>query len=94
MLRGAGMNHRKGYSAQAMPELAVKIRTTPSNSRITTKGMSHHFFSWRANFKNSLSSDHMSFLKLTFHRGSGNGEMYHARRAWADVICAFPDYAI
>jgi hypothetical protein len=76
MLRAAGMNHKKGYSAQAMPELAVKIKIAPSNSSTTTSGMSHHFFSWRENLRNSLNNDHMIFVKLAFQAGSGNGEIF------------------
>lgn len=59
-----------------MPELAVKIKIAPSSSSTTTSGMSHHFFSWRANFKNSFSNDHMIFVKLAFQAGSGNGEIF------------------
>src|SRR5208283_3487861 len=44
-----------------MPELAVKIKMTPSSSSTMMSGMSHHFFSCLANFKNSLNSDHMVF---------------------------------
>jgi hypothetical protein len=35
-----------------MPELAVKMRIAPSNSRRMISGTSHHFFSCLANLKN------------------------------------------
>src|SRR5260370_28505818 len=59
ILRSAGMHQKSGYSAQAMPELAVKIKIAPTSNRTTMTGTSHHFFSCRENFRNSLSSDHM-----------------------------------
>src|ERR1039457_7523598 len=67
------MNQRNGYSAQAMPELAVKIRIAPSSSSTTMSGMSHHFFSWRENLKNSLRSDHMGCCEFRFCSAAGKG---------------------
>ena len=65
MWRGADMIQRNGYSAHEMPELAVKTKMTPSSSSSTLSGMSHHFFSWRANLQNSLRSDHMAQTQFT-----------------------------
>src|SRR5437899_2987991 len=42
-----------------MPELEAKIRMAPSTNNSTTKGISHHFFSCRANSRNSLNNRHM-----------------------------------
>jgi hypothetical protein len=56
-----------GYSAQAMPEVAVKMRIAPSTSRRTTSGTSHHFFSWRQNLRNSLNNDHMLCRQFRVH---------------------------
>src|ERR1700744_4366930 len=58
--------HKNGYSAHAMPEPAVKTKITPSNSKMTMSGMSHHFFSCRANFKKSLRSDHINDGMILF----------------------------
>src|SRR5438034_1122139 len=52
--RKPGMDQNSGYKAQAMPELEAKIRIAPRTSKRTTSGINHHFFSWRANSKNSL----------------------------------------
>ena len=39
-----------------MPELDAKTRIMASASRITTNGISHHFFSREQNLKNSRTS--------------------------------------
>src|ERR1039458_7028606 len=64
------MNQRNGYSAQAMPELAVKIKIALSSNNTTMSGMSHHFFSCRENLKNSLRSDHMICFENWIHARS------------------------
>src|SRR5438309_206863 len=42
-----------------MPELEAKIKIPPSTSNSTTSGISHHFFSCRANSRNSLNRRHI-----------------------------------
>jgi hypothetical protein len=64
MLRGAGMDQKIVYIIQEIPELPPKMMTTPNSSSSKTSGISHHFFSWRANFRNSLKSDHMRFCEI------------------------------
>src|SRR5215471_17931421 len=59
--RSPGMDQKNGYKAQAMPELEAKIRIAPSTNKSTTRGMSHHFFSCRANSRNSFNSRHMRY---------------------------------
>lgn len=71
------------------PELAAKIKMAPINSSMTTNGMSHHFFSWRENFKNSLKSDHMIFVKLAFSTESGNGEIFYQARQLGKAVLIF-----
>ena len=38
------MNQKKGYNAQAMPELEAKIKMAPKTTSITTSGMTTTFF--------------------------------------------------
>ncbi len=58
-----------------MPELEAKMRMAPSNTSKTTSGTSHHFFSCRANRRNSLSTRHMTELtvKILQPRGKAKG---------------------
>lgn len=42
-----------------MPELEAKINMAPKTSNTTTNGINHHFFSWRANSRNSFNKRHM-----------------------------------
>src|SRR5438552_8805895 len=40
------------------------MRTAPNPNKMITRGMSHHFFSCRANWKNSLTNDHIERKRL------------------------------
>src|SRR3974390_1918842 len=44
-----------------MPELEAKIKIAPNTTSSTIKGTSHHFFSCRANSRNSFNRRHMSY---------------------------------
>src|SRR5215469_16023786 len=100
------MTQKKGYSAQAMPEPAVKTRIAPSNSNKTTKGISHHFFSCRENSRNSLNSDHMERFhsnnllqynnpKRSYRAGkatsTGSARVWRARQPTPDPLPGKPD---
>src|SRR6266705_4887546 len=47
-----------------MPELEAKMRIPPNTSNTTTSGINHHFFSCRANKRNSFNKRHMASCKL------------------------------
>jgi len=47
-----------------MPELEAKIKIPPNTNNITISGISHHFFSCRANSRNSLNKRHMLTCNL------------------------------
>jgi len=55
-----GMNQRNGHSAQAMLELAVKIKMAPSSNNATTDGMSRHLFILSGKLSNSA---HMGWFE-------------------------------
>jgi hypothetical protein len=52
-------DHMKGYNRGAKTDPDEKTINAPKASRITTKGISHHFFSCFKNNRNSLPSCHM-----------------------------------
>jgi hypothetical protein len=53
-------DHMKGYISGAKTDPEEKTIKAPSASKITTKGISHHFFSCFKNNRNSLPSCHMT----------------------------------
>src|SRR5690242_16887116 len=59
-----GECHINGYMNGARTELPLKTITAARSRRITTRGISHHFFSCLRNDRNSLQSCHMSDLRL------------------------------
>src|SRR5437867_3273675 len=56
--------YMKGYIKGASTEPELKMMIAPRMSSITISGTSHHFFSWRRNRKNSLTSCHISGATL------------------------------
>src|SRR5437867_5107383 len=56
--------YMKGYIKGASTEPELKMMIAPRTSSKMISGTSHHFFSWRRNRKNSLTSCHISGTTL------------------------------
>src|SRR5713101_4792755 len=54
----------KGYMSGASTEPELKMISAPRRSSRRIKGTSHHFFSWRRKWRNSLNNGHMPAARL------------------------------